>query len=103
MFAKNEVRAFTFGPLQFSVKNWHGVFCMSDALKERIASMPASDAEQANKAAWKVKRTTGRITSRTCNMSIAGNGPVYEAAAAEWMIADEVAKQTYRRMQGGAA
>lgn len=99
MYSKNEVRKFVFGPLAFSVRNWQGVFFMSEDLKSRISAMPVADAEAANRAAWKVQRSCTRIANRSCNMSRAGNSDVYFAAAAEAAIAEAVAKQTYRRMR----
>lgn len=97
-YTKDSVKAFTFGSLTFSVKNYRGIFIMSDALKARIHAMTVAEAKAANKAAWGVISASNRIMERHNNASIPGNMGIYEEASSDWDIADKVRKETYKRM-----
>lgn len=100
-YTKDSVKTFTFGPLAFDVRNWRGVFFMTDKLKERIAAMPLADAKAANREAWKQKRVNTSICNRHHNWSINGNISIYEDASSGEQIASLVCKETYKRMMRG--
>lgn len=90
---------FNFGPLAFTVNNYKGLFFMSDTLKARIAEMPLEGAKAANRAAWKMKRDTGKLMNRYANATLYPG--MYDGPSGMYRIADVVAKETYKRMLRG--
>lgn len=98
MYSIETVVGYKFGPLEFKVKNPRGLFFMTDGLKRRISEMTIDDAKEANKEAWKRKRSATSTMKRYNNATIYGNG-IYDDAAGDYQIADAVAKETYRRIR----
>lgn len=99
-YSKDEVKQFHFSTLTFGVKNYRGVFIMSESLKARIHALPKDEARLINREAWKQIRVYTPIANRHNNVSIAGNLDIYEDAASHANIAQAVAKETYKVMMG---
>jgi hypothetical protein len=78
-----------------------GVPFLSDKAKEIIANMPIEHAKAINKEAWRQRKQANRIANRHCNWSQSGNISTYENAAQHSMVAEEVCKETYKRMLKG--
>lgn len=102
LYTKESIKAFAFGALSFSVRNYRGVYFMSDAVKQQIRGLPSEEVRKANREAWKQFRASTRLANRHCNVSISGNDSIYEDAASHADVAQAVAKETYKVMMGYA-
>lgn len=92
-----EMRKYTFGSLEFNVRNPRGVFVMSEQLKAKISQMTFEEAKAANSAAWKMKRECERGMARYSNVSKYPG--LYDNFCGPYFVADEVRKETWRRMR----
>lgn len=96
-----DVLNFTFGSLTFQTQGL-GVFCVSDALRERINAMPAEHLRQANREAWKKLRSLVRAANRQCNVSVYGWNDRRDHAID---VCEQIKKATWRALDrvGGAS
>ncbi len=92
-------RRFEFGALKFAVLG-NGLFVGGAKLTAKIGALTADEAREANRLAWNLKRKTGREMERYSNVTIHGHAS-YDAAAADYFVADAVCKATWQRMRGG--
>lgn len=93
-----ESRAYVFGPLQFSVRGL-GVFVGCQKLRERIATLSHAEAKEANRAAWRQRRSAVRVANRQSNVSMYG----WDDARDQLIeVCDVVCRETWARMQRAA-
>jgi hypothetical protein len=101
MYTKDSVKTYKFASIEFSVRNYRGVYFLSDNIKAQIAALTLEEAKKVNTEAWKQKRAQGRIVERHCNVSVSENGSIYEEAASHYDVASQIAKESYKRMLRG--
>lgn len=92
-----EVHTHSFGPLEFKTRGL-GVFFPSEKLVARIRTLSPDELREANKAAWKVRRTNERIASRYSNVTLYGWGPS-EGPSHCAQVAAQICKATWRALQ----
>ena len=88
---------YTFGPLSIRVSGL-GVYFGGPKLEAKVATLSPEQLRDANRAAWKLKRSSDRLCERYSNVTIHGNRPHDEAHSAA-MVAEAVCKATWRAMQ----
>lgn len=96
-----ERRPFEFGALKFAVRG-RGVFVGGPKLKAKVEALTGEQIAEANREAWKLKRSMGRLLDRYANASIPGNQTNYDTAYDDYSVADFVCKVTWQRMRGAA-
>lgn len=87
---------YTFGALQFSIKG-KGVFVGCDKLRARIATLSLDEAREANRAAWKQRKSAVRIANLQNNVSKYGWNDARDQLID---VCEVVCRETWRRMQG---
>lgn len=88
---------FKFGKIEFNVTGKAGFFTMSETLKNKIQALTKEDARQVNKEAWVMKKSRTAIMNKYNNVTTYGH-ELYDAAYTMYIIADAVAKESYKRM-----
>lgn len=97
MIREREPITYTFGALSLRVSGL-GVYFGGPKLNEKISALSAEQLRDANRAAWKLKRSSDRLCERYANVTVHGNRPHDEAHSAA-MVAEAVCKATWRAMQ----
>lgn len=97
MVGDNDIQAYKFGALEFRVKGL-GVFFPSEKLKARITALSPEQLLEANKAAWKLRRTAERLQDRYSNVTLHGCGP-HDRASADAGVAAQICKATWAALQ----
>lgn len=90
----NKKRRYMFGALAFSVTGL-GVYFGCEKLAVKIKSLTPDEIAEANREAWKQRRSLERIQARKNNVSVYGWD---DARDAHCEIATAVCKETYRMM-----
>lgn len=100
-YTKDSIVTYTFATVEFRVRNYRGVYFLSDAVKAKIAAMSVEEAKAVNREAWKQKKVNTYIANRHNNWSVSGNISLYEDSASHASVAEQVAKESYKRMMKG--
>jgi len=100
MIGDKDIQAYKFGELEFRVRGL-GLFFPSEKLKARIAALSPDQLREANKAAWKLRRTAERLTERYSNVTLNGCGP-YDRAFHDFDVARAVCNATWSCMARAA-
>ncbi len=89
-----QVRKYTFGPLQFSVRGL-GVFVGGDALIARIGALSPDELRQANREAWRQRNSATRVANRQSNVSVYGWNDARDQLIE---VATVVCRETWKRL-----
>jgi len=100
MYTKESVKTYKFYCIEFTVRNYRGVFFLSDKTKEQIKQLTPEQAKKVNQEAWKQLRMNKSVANRSCNWSVPGNINTYEEAHSHYDAAQQVAKESYKTMMG---
>ena len=73
MYSKQDTKTFTFGKISFTVKNYRGLYFLSDKVRQDVAKLSKEEAKTANSEAWKQKKLAAKESHAYQNVSIAGN------------------------------
>lgn len=99
-YTKDSTKTYTFGKVSFSVKNYRGVYFLSDAVKSSIKELSVANAKVVNKEAWKIYNDCTKIANRCANASVAGNLDLNDEYGSHADVAQQVIKFSYKHMMG---
>ena len=99
-YTKESTKTYTFGKISFAVKNYRGMYSLSESVKEQIKSLSSEDARVCNKAAWKQSSECIKVSNYSCNWSVPGNTNTYEENSSHARVAEQVAKASYKNFMG---
>ena len=99
-YTKDSTKTYTFGKVSFDVKNYRGVYFLSDSVKSMIKELSVDDAKVANKEAWKKYKDCCKAANRCSNASISGNLSMNDEYGSHADVAQQIIKFSYKRMMG---
>lgn len=90
-----EVHAHKFGAIEFRTQG-AGLFFPSEKLKARISELSRDQLEDANRAAWKVRRTAERALNRYRNDPHMDN---WDRTSHTYHVAEQICKTTWAALK----